>query len=254
MSEIPPPHQPDPHGYHQVPPPGSYPPGQPNPWGYAPPPPRSNAVVWWVVGGIAAVVLLCCGGPLVLLGIGVSAEDPDSERDEVKVSDASGEPTASPTAKDSATATGKPGEATESRKPDAPLGSQDNPVPRGKAVENKSARYEILDVRVADSLDSSFADPPAGRYVIVKVVVTNVKNETIQVSRNDFTLIVDKTEVDVDDETYTLDDGLSYDDLSPGLRRVGSIVFDVAPKSAGRGILQAEALMSMDEAVYLRLR
>lgn len=133
------------------------------------------------------------------------------------------------------------------------VGTKSNPAPVGKAVGNKSAKYKILSVKVTDSL-GAYADKPAGRYVVVELEVTNVKKETIQVSASDFTLRVDGTEIETDDNTYMLDDGFGYDDISPGLAKRGRVAFDVIPKNAGKGVVKAVALFSFDDPIYLSLK
>jgi hypothetical protein len=133
------------------------------------------------------------------------------------------------------------------------VGSKGNPAPRGTAVQNKSAKYTIDNVEVRDSL-GQFADKPSGKYVVVTLTAENVKDETIQISSEDFKLLVGGVEIDASDEAYMLDDAFSYDDLSPGLKRSGKVVFDVAPKDAGNGVLQAQALLSTDDPIYLKLK
>lgn len=135
----------------------------------------------------------------------------------------------------------------------ATVGTQKNPAPRGTAVQNKSDRYQIDKVQVKDSL-GAVADKPAGRYVVVTITVTNVKNKSVQISSDDFKLDVAGTEIDTSDQGVFLDGAFSYDQLSPGLSRTGKIVFDVARAEAGKGVLKMQALLSTDEAVYLKLQ
>jgi archaellum component FlaG (FlaF/FlaG flagellin family) len=133
------------------------------------------------------------------------------------------------------------------------VGSKKNPAPRGTSVQNKSAKYQVDDVEVTDSL-GEFADKPSGKYVVVTVTVKNVKKSTIQISSSDFTLNVSGVSIDASDNAFTLDDAFSFDDLSPGLQRTGKVVFDVTPNDAGRGVLVAQALFSVDEPIYLKLQ
>lgn len=207
------------------------------------PPRRSNAALWITLGIVGFVVVACCGGGLLLVAIGMDSE---SGNDEVSVSDGCG---TKPGACDE---DDLPPAAEKKRDPDAPLGSEENPVPRGKAVENKSARYEVLDVKVEDSVQ--YAERPSGKYVVVSLSVTNVKDETIQVSTDDFTLIIDGLIIEVDDATYGYEDALVYDDISPGLKKIGTIVFDVLPRDAGKGILRAQAAFSTDQPVHMSMR
>lgn len=142
---------------------------------------------------------------------------------------------------------------SDGKKSDDPVGTDDNPAPRGTTVANKSAKYTIDDVVLQDSL-GDFASPPAGKYVVLTVTVENIKDETIQISSSDFILQVDGSEIDTSSQAYILDNAFSYDDLSPGLKRTGTIVFDVLPKNAGKGVLKAQALFSADDAMYLSLK
>lgn len=134
----------------------------------------------------------------------------------------------------------------------ATVGTKKNPAKRGVSVENKSAKYTIDKVEVRDSL-GEFADAPGGKYVVITLTAENVKKSTIQISSEDFKLEVGGTEIDASDNAYVLDDAFSYDDLSPGLKRTGKIVFDVPAKNAGKGVLKAQALFSTDEPIYLSL-
>jgi len=154
---------------------------------------------------------------------------------------------------DSVKASTSDGTAVKSDDGGAKVGTSKNPAPRGTAVENKSAKYQIDSVKTQDSL-GDFADKPAGTYVILTLTVKNVKDETIQISSGDFTLEVAGVSIDASDEAYSLDDAFSYDDLSPGLTRTGSVVFDVAKENAGDGVLKAQAQLSSDDAVYLSLK
>lgn len=138
-------------------------------------------------------------------------------------------------------------------KPKAAVGSKGNPAPRGRAAGNQSAVYQILGVSVTNSL-GAFADPPAGRYVVVDLAVLNRKKSTIQVNMNDFLLQVNGVEIEPSAQAIAVDDAFTYDDISPGLTKHGKIVFDVAPTDAGKGVLKAQAYLSFDSAVYLSLR
>jgi archaellum component FlaG (FlaF/FlaG flagellin family) len=109
-------------------------------------------------------------------------------------------------------------------------------------------------VKVADEIPGFLGAKASGKFVIVSITVTNVKQESIQFGTGDFTLIVNGNSIDVDDNTFALDDGFSYDDLSPGLTKKGRIEFDVAPADAGTGVLKAQAQLSLDDAVYLSLK
>lgn len=145
------------------------------------------------------------------------------------------------------------GDSASSEASSSEIGSQDSPAPVGTPVENASAKYTINSVEVRDSL-GDLASPPAGKFVVVTLSVENVKTETIQMSSEDFVLQVDGTEIEAWTEGWMLDDAISYEDISPGLAKQGSIVFDVAPELAGQGVLKAQALFSMDDAVYLALQ
>lgn len=209
------------------------------------PPQKKSNTLRNVIIGVIAFFILMCGGCFAVVGL--SANEVAKESDKIKSSDAT-----SPKEEK------KPGDAKPEGKKDEPedasnnepVGSKDNPAPRGKAVENKSAKYQIDKVEVRDSL-GQFSDAPGGKYVVVTLTVQNVKDETIQVSSEDFKLQVGGNEIDASDQAFMLDNAFSYDDLSPGLKRTGVVVFDVAPKDAGKGVLKAQAMLSMDEAIYL---
>ncbi|MDQ6522017.1 DUF4352 domain-containing protein [Nocardioides sp. LHD-245] len=228
----PPPQQP-------IPPQG----GQPY---YAQPPKKSNTLRNVLIG-VTAFFILMCGGCFAIVGIGANevakeVDDAASEASKNLNADAEDNPK-----HDSAV-----DEEPKEQQKTATVGTKGNPAPRGKAVENKSARYQIDNVELKDSLNQ-FTDPPAGKYVVITITVQNVKDESIQVSSEDFMLEVDGYEVDTSDQAYVLDNAFTYEDLSPGLKKTGVIVFDVQPKAAGKGILKAQAMLSMDEAIYLNV-
>ncbi|MEQ6903142.1 DUF4352 domain-containing protein [Nocardioides sp. YIM 152588] len=185
---------------------------------------------------------------LIVIVQATGGGDADSEPD--NSSQASGDNGGSTAgkAKDSETQA----KAEEKAEEKADVGTTANPAPRGTAVANESAKYRVDDVSVRDSL-GQFADAPAGAYVVVSLTVQNVKDESIQISSLDFTLQVNGTEIDASDDAIFLDDAFAYEDLSPGLKKSGVVVFDVAPKHAGTGVLKAQAALSLDEAVYLNL-
>lgn len=148
-------------------------------------------------------------------------------------------------------------ESSESTQSDdtssAEVGSSDAPAPPGTPARNKSAQYTVDSVEVRDSL-GDFGNPPAGKYVVVTLSIENVKDETIQMSMEDFVLEVDGTEIASSSEAWMLDNAISYEDISPGLTKQGTIVFDVKPELAGQGVIKAQAFISMDEPVYLSLQ
>jgi hypothetical protein len=133
------------------------------------------------------------------------------------------------------------------------VGSKSQPAPPGTWVRNKSAKYAISKVEVVNSI-GPFSQPPAGKYVVVTLTVENVKNSTIQISNEDFKLLVGGSQIDSSSDAYMMEGAFAYDDLSPQLKRTGKIVFDVAPKYAGTGVLRAQAFISADDAVFLSLK
>lgn len=135
------------------------------------------------------------------------------------------------------------------------VGTKSNPAPLGTAVRNKSAKYQIHGVTTSDTVGpAGLKETAAGTFVIVDLSVTNVKDKTIQFSTNDVVLQVSGTEIEPDSAGFYLDDAFSFDDISPGLTKRGKVLFDVAPKDAGKGVIKAQAIFSLDEAVYLSLK
>lgn len=202
----------------------------------------------WI--GLIAIVLI-----VIIAASSGGGSDPDS--DDLKASDSNSDASS----KDDGGDEGKDGTDTKDtekdddkaeEESDDPIGSKDNPAPRGKAVQNKSAKYQIDNVELKDSL-GQFSDPPSGTYVVVTLTVENVKDETIQIGSGDFTLQVGGNEIDASDQALLLDNAFAFDDLSPGLKRTGLVAFDVSPKDAGKGVLKAQAQLSMDDAIYLKL-
>lgn len=214
-------------------------------------PPKKSNLARNIIIGVILFFVLMCGGCFAIVGFGANEVAKEADKS-LKSSDASSSNDKPDDKKAGATKSeGKSEESKEQPKTDA-IGTEGNPAPRGKAVENKSAKYQIDKVEIRDSL-GEFADAPGGKYVLVTLTIQNVKDKTIQVSSGDFTLQVGGNEIDASDNAFMLDNAFSYDDLSPGLKRTGVVVFDVAPKDAGKGVLKAQAMLSMDEAIYLKL-
>ena len=68
-------------------------------------------------------------------------------------------------------------------------------------------------------------------------------------------LQVGGVEINASDEgVMALDDAFVYEEVSPGLKKTGTIVFDVPPAEAGTGVVKAQAMLSADDAVYLNLK
>ncbi|QYJ03485.1 DUF4352 domain-containing protein [Nocardioides panacisoli] len=212
---------------------------------------KKKPIVWIVVAIVVGVIVLCCGGGGIIAAV---SDDPTVEVEETTESESASEEAPQEKKKSEEPKDEKPSEPAEPQEEPSPAGTEENPAPRGTAVENKSARYKVLDVQVRKNTGGPFGEDAAGQFVIVKLAVTNVKDETIQFSSSDLTLIVDGTEIEADDATIFLDDGFAYDDISPGLTKEGSVAFDVAPQNAGKGVLKAQAIFSMDEAVYLSVQ
>lgn len=140
-------------------------------------------------------------------------------------------------------------------KPKGDPGTEKNPAPRGTAVQNKSAKYQVLDVTTTKHIGSQYlGKDAAGTFVVVKLSVTNVKDSSIQFSTNDVKLQVNGTEIDASDDSVYLDDHLLYEDVSPSLTKTGTVAFDVDPAAAGQGVLKLQAIFSTDKAVYLSLQ
>lgn len=213
---------------------------------------KSRGGLWWKIAlGVVAFFFL--------VGIiGAVANSSGSTSDKTAAASDKSTSSTPPSPKPSATSSPKASSTPSASpkpapKPKATVGSKDNPAPRGTAVGNQSAVYQILNVSVTNSL-GSFASPPAGRYVVIDLAVMNKKKSTIQVNMNDFLLQVNGVEIDPSSEAIAVDNAFTYEDISPGLTKRGKIVFDVAPQYAGKGVLKAQAYISLDSPVYLSLK
>lgn len=202
----------------------------------------------WIAAGALGVVVIATA-----VGGGGGASDDDTAADGTSQSSGAGsgsDGTVTPV-DDVSPAADKPAKAEKPAKA-AKVGTKKNPAPLGRAAGNDSARYTITKVAVRDSL-GQMVPAPSGRYVVVTVQAENVKDKTIQISSGDFVLQVGGNEIEASDNAIFLDGAFSYEDLSPGLKRTGTIVFDVAPGDAGKGVVKAQAMLSLDDAVYLSL-
>ncbi len=91
----------------------------------------------------------------------------------------------------------------------------------------------VVDVAVVDSLRDIADDPvrPAGRFVKVKLEVSNTTNAPLDVFSSYFVLTAAGTENEPDTDAL-LDNQLAGETIGPGLSTTGSVIFDVSSKAA----------------------
>ncbi|HVF80249.1 MAG TPA: DUF4352 domain-containing protein, partial [Solirubrobacteraceae bacterium] len=91
----------------------------------------------------------------------------------------------------------------------------------------------VVDVAVVDSLRDIADDPvrPDGRFVNVKLEVSNTTNAPLDVSSSIFVLTAAGTENEPDTDAL-LGDQLAGETIGPDLSSTGSVVFDVSSKAA----------------------
>jgi len=94
---------------------------------------------------------------------------------------------------------------------------------------DQSIEYVVEGVETA-STGTTLIDDPDGIYAIVSMTMTNVGNDTLSLSSSPFRLIDGQDrEFEVSDATIYADNGISFEELQPGLAKDGVIMFDVAP-------------------------
>jgi hypothetical protein len=98
----------------------------------------------------------------------------------------------------------------------------------------KQVRYTVNDARTQRAVGGEYVGAEAdGEFVILRLEMTSLADETIRISSNIFTLTADGNEYETDsDAILAMEDNVIFEQLDPDVTKRGTLVFDV-PTSAG---------------------
>lgn len=122
----------------------------------------------------------------------------------------------------------------------------------------KQVRYTVTDVRTQGAVGGLYgSEEAAGEFVIVRIQIENVGDESFQLSSNVFHLVDEQErtyDTDPDAMVY-LDNSMSYEQVNPGLTIEGVVVFDVPPDQQERWLrVDPAGIFSGAESHYVVLR
>lgn len=126
-----------------------------------------------------------------------------------------------------------------------------------------TVEYTVNSVSSHTELGGEFtSEEPNGIFLVVQLEMTNQTDETIDVSSNHLKAIdSDENQFDADAgaSVYVESDpeieaeGISFEQLNPGLSTSGAVVFDVAPGDSYRLLVEPVGLFSSAEANLVEL-
>jgi hypothetical protein len=118
----------------------------------------------------------------------------------------------------------------------------------GDKLTLKGTTYQVTDVSTAESLGSSFTKTEAnGVFVVVDLTLQNEENEPATVLEENLKLIGgnDSEYSTSTDAALAIDDAfVILEEIQPGVKQSGKLVYDVPPKAVSGSRLQVEDLFS----------
>lgn len=125
------------------------------------------------------------------------------------------------------------GSGEEQAEPAGPGQSKDNPIALKDPLEVGDATWVIQNASQATELSAQFSDPVQGNFVVVNFSFTNNSDEAVNMDEDYLTLIDGqdrRNEADPDKFEYIPDSRyLFYENVNPGVTRLGQAIFTVAP-------------------------
>ena len=114
----------------------------------------------------------------------------------------------------------------------------------------KGTSYKVTNVQAADSVGAGILKEQAnGKFVIVKVELTNTKKEPATIMSNSLTLVGGNGSAYSvsDDALLAVDDQILLEEIQPGLSERGTLVYDLPASAVAGAELQVEDLFSDDK-------
>lgn len=181
--------------------------------------------VYFVIGGVA--LLFALGVVLVLLLGGGGDVDGSAQQEAL---------TATPTAE--------------------PIPRHDMNEPFVVGSGAKRVEYTVTNATTTERVGGSFGETADGVFVVVALEITNVGDESFDLSSNVFHLVDSQgREYDTDTEAVIrAENGLSYEQVNPDLTITGVVIFDVPSDQTGRQLrVDPAGIFSGAESHYVRL-
>lgn len=135
--------------------------------------------------------------------------------------------------------------------PSAPSAGNDdeeaNTVGVGDPITVKGTQYRVLSARTESEVGESFTEESAdGIFVVVRIELTNLKNETRTIISDAVKLVGGNGKVyDTDsDALFSVDDALLLEEVQPDLPQEGTVVYDIPATATSGAKLRVEDLFS----------
>lgn len=122
---------------------------------------------------------------------------------------------------------------------------------------DKAIRYTVTDVSTREFVGSGvLAEEADGIFVVVRIEMENVGDETIDITSDIFRLTDDQNrEYETDsDAILAIEDNVLFEQLDPGVTKEASLVFDVPPDQSGRRLeIRPAGIFSAAEDHFVEL-
>lgn len=145
----------------------------------------------------------------------------------------------------------------EQAEPAGPGQSQDNPLAIKDPLKVGDASWVIQNASQATELSAEFSDVAQGNFVVVNFSFTNNSNEAVNMDETYLTLIDGqgrRNEADPDKFEYIPDSRyLFYENVNPGVTRLGQAIFTVAPDATDFTIEAASTEVFSDKKGFVDL-
>lgn len=149
------------------------------------------------------------------------------------------------------------GSGEEQAEPTGPGQSQDNPVAINDPLQVGDATWIIQNAAQATELSARFSETVQGNFVVVNFSFTNNSDEAVSMDETYLTLIDGqgrRNEADPDKFEYIPDSRyLFYENVNPGVTRLGQAIFTVAPGATDFTIEAASTDVFSDEKGFVEL-
>lgn len=117
----------------------------------------------------------------------------------------------------------------------------------GEAISVKGTQYRAVLARTESEVGDSFTSEDAdGVFVVVRIELTNLRNDTRTILSNAIKLVGGNGKVyETDsDALFSVDDPLILEEIQPDLPQEGTVVYDIPPTAISGAKLRVEDLFS----------
>lgn len=196
---------------------------------------------------------------LVIVGLGIvitlATGNNDNETAEPTAAAEQVESTNSESTDSDATENGEeaPEDAAEGEKPADDKDGEQAAFQIGDTVAEGDLEVVVQSIEESTSDMGLLIDAPAGKYIIVKMSVTNPGDKAVTFSSNNQKLIdTQGREHSESNNSLWLDDSLSFKEINPGMTIEGSILFDIPADAEPDQLIVADSMFSSGTPVDLK--